>query len=59
MLALKLLTAFLVPVTMSVFHLPELAGQTGQYVNRMRHFEGMVMQNFQKQTLRKWFELFW
>lgn len=46
MQALKLLTAFLVPVIMIVFHLSEMAGQTGQSVNRMRHYEGMVMQIF-------------
>ena len=27
------------------FHLPELAGQTGQSVNRMRHFEETVQEN--------------
>ena len=30
------------------FHLPELAGQTGQSVNRMSHFEGTVLQNLEK-----------
>ena len=26
------------------FHLPELAGQIGQFVNGMRHFEGLLRQ---------------
>ena len=29
------------------FHLPKLADQTNQSVNRMRHFEGMVLQNLE------------
>ena len=29
----------------STYHLPELAVRTGQSVTRMRHFEGMVLQN--------------
>ena len=29
------------------FHLPKLADQTNQSVNRMRHFEGMVPQNLE------------
>lgn len=35
----------------SVFHLLELASQTGQSVNRMRDFEGMVLQ--EEQSIRK------
>ena len=31
----------------SAFHLPELAAKTNQSVNRMHHFEGMVLQNLE------------
>ena len=33
------------PILLSAFHLLELTGQTGQFVNRMRYLEGMVLQN--------------
>ena len=32
---------------MSDFHFSELAGLAGQPVNRMRHFEGMALQNLE------------
>ena len=32
----------------SAFHLLDLVGQTRQFVNRLRHFEGLVLQNLQK-----------
>ena len=38
-------------VTVSVFHLPDLAGHTVPSVNRMCHFEGMVLQNLEKLSL--------
>ena len=37
--------------------LSELANQTGQSGNGMGHFEGIVPQNFQTWTFRKWYVL--
>ena len=33
-----------------IFHLSKLAGQTGQSVNRMRHFELILLQNLKKHS---------
>ena len=41
-------------VTKGAFHLSELEGQTGQSINRMRHFEWNVLQT---QSFRKWYAL--
>ena len=36
-----------IPKTKRAFQLSELAGHSGQSVNRMRHFDGMLLQNLE------------
>ena len=40
--------SLLVSFLQSAFQLPEMAGQTGQSVNSMYHFEGMVLVNLER-----------
>ena len=41
-------------ITMGAFHLPELAGQIGLFVNGMHHFEGLFRQILHNCTFWEW-----